>query len=121
MKAIKLVAVAALIAAPALSFAQASQGLTRAQVRAELIELEKAGYNPAGDHAHYPEAIEAASARLHAHDGASSNVAAGPATTEYGGVASGASNSGAPRVTGRAFAPSTQDDIPGLGPIYAHS
>jgi hypothetical protein len=38
---------ATVLAAPALSFAQAEQQpVTRAQVRAELVQLEKAGYRP---------------------------------------------------------------------------
>ncbi|HKT67295.1 MAG TPA: DUF4148 domain-containing protein, partial [Burkholderia sp.] len=41
---IKAVALAALVAAPIVSFAQSNQQpLTRAQVRAELVQLEKAG------------------------------------------------------------------------------
>jgi hypothetical protein len=43
---IQAVVVAAALAAPVAVFAQNTAPLTRAQVRAELIELEKAGYNP---------------------------------------------------------------------------
>ncbi|MBR8228589.1 DUF4148 domain-containing protein [Burkholderia vietnamiensis] len=60
MKAARILAVAVLAAIPALSFAAPGQGLTRADVRAELIRLEHAGYNPAGSEAHYPDDIEAA-------------------------------------------------------------
>ncbi|MGJ0526784.1 DUF4148 domain-containing protein [Burkholderia gladioli] len=58
--------VATLFAAPALSFAQqAGQPLTRAQVRADLVALERAGYRPAqGEDIHYPADFEAAEARL---------------------------------------------------------
>jgi hypothetical protein len=42
---IQAVVVAAALAAPVAVFAQNTAPLTRAQVRAELIELEKAGYN----------------------------------------------------------------------------
>jgi hypothetical protein len=45
---IKAFAIAALVAAPLASFAQSSQPVTRAQVREELAQLEKAGYNPTG-------------------------------------------------------------------------
>jgi hypothetical protein len=38
--------IAALITAPLAAFAQSSQPLTRAEVRAELVQVEKAGYNP---------------------------------------------------------------------------
>lgn len=43
----KVVAVAMFFAAPVASFAQSSeQPLTRAQVRAELVKAENAGYSP---------------------------------------------------------------------------
>jgi hypothetical protein len=50
---IKAFAIAALIAAPLPSFAQSSQPVTRAQVREDLAQLEKAGYNP-NDWLNYP-------------------------------------------------------------------
>jgi hypothetical protein len=50
---IKAFAIAALVAAPLASFAQSSQPVTRAQVREELAQLEKAGYNP-NDWLNYP-------------------------------------------------------------------
>jgi len=61
--------------------------VTRAQVRAELQQLEQAGYNPsAGDDNNYPQNIQAAEARM-----------AGPNdSTGYGGVMSGSSASGSP-------------------------
>ena len=43
---IQAVVIAAVLAAPVASFAQSNQPVTRAQVRAELIQLEKAGYQP---------------------------------------------------------------------------
>ncbi|MGF3888010.1 DUF4148 domain-containing protein, partial [Staphylococcus aureus] len=61
---IKAVALATLVAAPVVSFAQSNQQpLTRAQVRAELVQLEKAGYNP-NDWINYPENIQAAQAKI---------------------------------------------------------
>ncbi|VWB11557.1 membrane protein [Burkholderia lata] len=60
MKAARLIAVAVLAAIPALSFADTGHGLTRADVRAELVRLEQAGYNPARSEPHYPEDIAAA-------------------------------------------------------------
>ena len=44
---IQAVVVAAALAAPVAVFAQSNQPVTRAQVRAELVQLEKAGYHPA--------------------------------------------------------------------------
>ncbi|AOK18747.1 hypothetical protein WT26_22330 [Burkholderia cepacia] len=60
MKTARILAAAALAIAPALSFADAGHGLTRADVRAELVRLEQAGYNPARSDPHYPEDIAAA-------------------------------------------------------------
>ncbi|MBN3839357.1 DUF4148 domain-containing protein [Burkholderia sp. Ac-20349] len=60
MKAARILAVAVLAAVPALSFADTGHGLTRADVRAELVRLEQAGYNPARSEPHYPEDIAAA-------------------------------------------------------------
>lgn len=57
------VAVSAL-AAPALSSAQSNGPLTRAEVRADLVRVEQAGYNPAvASDPHYPDDIQAAEAK----------------------------------------------------------
>jgi Domain of unknown function (DUF4148) len=57
---VSAVALASALAVPAVSFAQQSNGpVTRAQVRAELVQLEKAGWSPAmdmGNNPHYPDA-----------------------------------------------------------------
>ncbi|MCX5539751.1 DUF4148 domain-containing protein [Paraburkholderia sp. CNPSo 3076] len=75
------------MAAPAVSFAQSNSAVTPEQVRAELVQLEQAGYRPGdGDNTNYPADIQAAEARVAAQNGASS----------YGGMAGGASASGAP-------------------------
>lgn len=69
MKAtIQACAIAALFAVPAVSFGQASNPpLTRAQVQAQLVQIEQAGYNPAAaDNTHYPRDIQAAEARVQA-------------------------------------------------------
>ncbi|MEX3949322.1 DUF4148 domain-containing protein [Paraburkholderia sp. EG287A] len=89
-KLIPAVVVAAALAIPAISFAQSSeQGLTRAQVRAELVQLEHAGYNPSADHVNYPENLQAAQARV-----SQEKLAAGD-TSGYGAPAVGTSQSGA--------------------------
>ncbi|KAA0996099.1 DUF4148 domain-containing protein [Paraburkholderia panacisoli] len=82
---IQAAVVATALSAPALSFAQSNAPVTRAQVRAELIELERAGYHVENDHIHYPRAIQAAEARVAAEHATASG---------YGGVESGASLSG---------------------------
>ena len=81
---IQAAVVAAALVAPAVSFAQQSNApLTRAQVRAELVELEKAGYNPANANTvDYPTNIQAADANAAGQD------------SGYGPVASGLSQSG---------------------------
>jgi cytochrome c556 len=81
---IQAIVVAAALAAPVAVFAQASQPVTRAQVKAELAQLEKAGYHPGGEDPYYPADIEAAEAKVAAQNGA----------TAVGGVASGSSESG---------------------------
>ncbi|SEJ33637.1 DUF4148 domain-containing protein [Paraburkholderia diazotrophica] len=87
---IQAVVVAAALAAPVAAFAQSNQPVTRAQVRAELIQLEKAGYNPSrGEDPHYPADIQAAEAK----------VAAQNAATGVGGVTSGSAAADRPAVS----------------------
>jgi hypothetical protein len=77
--------VAAALAAPVATFAQSNQPVTRAQVRAELVRLEKVGYKPAnGQDVHYPDDLQAAEAKVAAQNGA----------TGVGGVVSGSSDAG---------------------------
>ncbi|REE23750.1 MULTISPECIES: DUF4148 domain-containing protein [unclassified Paraburkholderia] len=102
MKVIQSLIVAAAVALPALSFAQSNQPLTRAQVRAELVQLEKAGYNPASDETQYPRNILAAEARVSAQNG--------PTASSYGSATAGSSASGS-----RA----SDSEVIGLGAIYA--
>ena len=62
---------------PVVSFAQADNGpVTRAQVRAELVQLEQAGYQPASRQNHYPDEIQAAEARVQATNSGYGGVAA---------------------------------------------
>jgi hypothetical protein len=76
------------LVAPAIPFAQESAPVTRAQVRAELIELQHAGYHVGDDdQAHYPDAIQAAEARVAAQHAMAS---------ARGGVDSESSMSGVP-------------------------
>jgi hypothetical protein len=91
----------AALAPPVVSFAQQSNApVTRAQVRAELVQLENVGYR-GDDQVHYPDQIQAAEARVAAHNGT-----AQVGSSSVGGVVSGSSASGAP-------AP-----VIGLKPIY---
>jgi len=80
---IQAVVVAAALAVPVAVFAQSNVPITRAQVRAELVQLEKAGYHPSdGDNSTYPAQIQAAEAKV-----AAQNDAAG-----VGGVVNGSSD-----------------------------
>ena len=88
---ISAVVVAAALAAPVASFAQSNQPLTRAEVRAQLVQLEKAGYNPIGDHVDYPANLQAAQARVDAQNGTAQAVNSG-----YGAPITGTSQSGRP-------------------------
>lgn len=82
---IKSVVIALAVAAPVASFAQSNAPVTRAQLRAELVQLEKAGYNPVSDRVDYPARLQAAEARV-----AAQNVDA----QAYGGTVAGSSQSG---------------------------
>lgn len=103
MKLFQLLAVTAVLATPFASFAQSNGPVTRESVRQELIELQKAGYNPASDETQYPRNIEAAEARLHAQDYAAVNA--------YGSATAGTTEAGAPKAVA---------SIAGLDSVYAH-
>jgi hypothetical protein len=86
---IQAVVVATVLAAPVASFAQSNEPVTRAQVRAELVQLEKAGYEPSRADRYYPADLQAAQNRV-----AEQNGTAQPAISSYGGAATGSSQSG---------------------------
>ncbi|MBR8182629.1 DUF4148 domain-containing protein [Burkholderia ambifaria] len=92
---VQAVVVAAALVAPVVSFAQPGSALTRAQVRAELVQLQQAGYNTArGEDPHYPEAIQAATARVAEQQRSALAQAQGADDSGYGAQAQGASASG---------------------------
>ncbi|SAL35841.1 purine nucleoside phosphorylase [Caballeronia sordidicola] len=85
---IPAVVIVSALAAPTFAFAQTSDNngpVTRAEVKAQLVQLEKAGYNPAGDQINYPANIQAAQARVDAQN---------QAATSYGPSTSGTSAAG---------------------------
>jgi hypothetical protein len=86
---IQAVVIASVLAAPVASFAQSNQPVTRAQVRAELIQLEKAGYRPSLSDPYYPNDLQAAQARVAAQNGTAQGAESG-----YGGGVNGASQTG---------------------------
>jgi hypothetical protein len=103
---IKAVALAAVLAVPALSFAQSNpnQPITRAEVRSELVQLEKAGYSPFdSSDAHYPAQVQQAEARVSASNDVTQNGGYGSATT-------GTSDAGHRDITLSTYSP----------PIYQH-
>jgi Domain of unknown function (DUF4148) len=96
--------VAATLAFPIASHAQETTStLTRAQVRAELIQIEKAGYRPGNNDPHYPDDIQAAEARIGAQRNTAANI-----ENSFGGVQDSSAASGRPA------------DVTGLGSLYAH-
>jgi len=92
----KAVAIAAVLAAPVVSFAQSSQQpVTRAEVRNQLIQLEQAGYSPAtSNDSNYPGDIQAAERRVQAQNPAVAQTQPAADTSGYGAPASGTSQSG---------------------------
>lgn len=87
---IKVIALFVALAAPLASFAQSGQPLTRAEVKAQLKQIQQAGYNPAvAVDANYPADIQAAEARV-----AAQNAMAQSGTTGYGSTATGTSQAG---------------------------
>ncbi|WGS52222.1 DUF4148 domain-containing protein [Paraburkholderia sp. D15] len=92
---IQAVVIAAALAAPVASFAQSNQPMTRAEVRAQLIQLEQAGYQPGHADPYYPADIQAAQARVDAKNGTAQGAESG-----YGGVVSGSSEGGHPVAVG---------------------
>ncbi|RDV00857.1 DUF4148 domain-containing protein [Trinickia dinghuensis] len=85
---IQAVVIAATISAPVAVFAQSNAPVTRAQVKAQLVQFEQAGgrVNMAND-PNYPEDAQAAEARVNARNGNNEG---------FGGVQAGSSASGAP-------------------------
>ena len=95
MKLVQSLIVAAVLAIPAVSsFAQSNAPVTRAEVKAQLDQLEKAGYQPGRDDPYYPADVQAAEARVSAQNGAA---------TSFGGVTDGTSASGARAVVSPAL------------------
>lgn len=85
---IQSVVIAAALAAPVAVFAQSNAPVTRAQVKAELVQFEQAGGRVNfGNDPYYPADAQAAQARIVAQNGNDQAV---------GGVQAGSSASGAP-------------------------
>jgi hypothetical protein len=93
---IQAIATVAVLAVPAASFAQSNQPLTRAQVRAELVQLEKAGYRPgSGERTNYPVRLQAAEAKVAAENAQTAMAQTRVADSGgMGGMTAGSSASG---------------------------
>ncbi|BDC44663.1 DUF4148 domain-containing protein [Paraburkholderia terrae] len=88
MKALTLTVVLASLSVPSAAYAQtANDPLTRAQIHAELVQLEHAGYKPSK--ARYPDDIQAAEKRLASQQNDQAHV-----KTAIGGISSSGSQSG---------------------------
>lgn len=98
--AFRVIAVSAVLSMPAALFAQQSnESLTRDQVKADLQQLQQAGYQPAAaDDSNYPNDIQAAEARIEGQ------------ATGVGGAQGGASQSG------RQMQPQVQPGAPAWQP-----
>jgi hypothetical protein len=86
---IKAVALAVVFAAPVVSFAQSNQPVTRAQVRAELAQLNQAGYHAGGHDPYYPSDIQAAEARTDVNQSGVGGTVGGTAVTGAPAAATG--------------------------------
>ncbi|AET91169.1 DUF4148 domain-containing protein [Caballeronia cordobensis] len=88
---VKAVAIAAVVVAPVLSFAQTDSSLTRGQVKDDLRRVEAAGYDPTrSDQTSYPSDIQAAEHRASEQGGNTDNAN----MNAYGGAAAGRSAAG---------------------------
>ncbi|HHX4058747.1 MAG: DUF4148 domain-containing protein [Burkholderia contaminans] len=62
---IRAVLLSCALSAPIVAFAQTTDhAVTRADVRADLVRVEKAGYRPISNDPNYPEDIQAAEAKV---------------------------------------------------------
>ncbi len=84
ISAAALVGVTALFAGNASAQTADQAPVTRAQVKAQLAQLEAAGYQPGGDDVYYPQNIQAAEQRVQAAQAARQTAAASVAYPEGG-------------------------------------
>jgi hypothetical protein len=79
------VILAAALSVPVLASAQSTAPVTRAEVKAQLIQLEKVGYEPAVNDVNYPSNIQAAQREVNSQS-----------DTSYGPSTAGSSSHSAP-------------------------
>lgn len=81
------IVLASALGAPALANAQQTgDTVSRPAVRADLVQMEQAGYNPVGDHTTYPAQTQAAEQRVEMNRGVTA--------TSYGSPTNGSSATG---------------------------
>lgn len=83
---------AATLGVPVLSLAQSNAPLTRAEVRADLVRVEQAGYDPVANDIYYPADIQAAEAKIAAQDDQRLTNQAVGGVAQNGSTASGAAS-----------------------------
>jgi hypothetical protein len=73
MRYIKRIVLPLILASTEFAFisSASAEDLTRAQVLADLVRVEQAGYRPGGDDVNYPADIQAAEQRIAAQDASS--------------------------------------------------
>jgi hypothetical protein len=87
MKLSTLAICVATLAMPLAAFAQQSQGgLTRAEVRAQLVELEQTGWRPSEEGPNYPDEVQAAEAKVAAKHAAEHLAASGNSNAPAAGA-----------------------------------
>ena len=91
----------ATLGAPVLSFAQSNGPVTRAEVRADLIRVEQAGYQPSSNDINYPSDIQAAEAKIAAQSDRKLTEEAVGGVAQSGTSASGLATHTAMRTTNR--------------------
>jgi hypothetical protein len=89
---ISLALAAATLGAPVLSFAQSNAPLTRAEVRADLVRVEQAGYSPSANDINYPADIQVAEAKIALQDDQQLTNQAVGGVAQNGSTASGAAS-----------------------------
>jgi uncharacterized protein DUF4148 len=77
---VHIVVAACALTATSLAFAQTSiDPITRAEVRADLVQVEQAGYQPATNQREFPQNIQAADAKLAAQQNSTAAAVGGVA------------------------------------------
>ena len=79
-KFLPILAIAASLSAPLFAHAQSNAPVTRASVRGELIQLEKAGYQPSSDGVNYPVNLQNAERRVSQGQSSGSSTAGSSAS-----------------------------------------